>query len=162
MIANINNNARDLASQGMQVIAIASKREHVEDEKDMTFIGFVAFLDPPKKGVKNTIKNLKKYGVTTKILTGDTDNFVRDSLSTIHSKDFADKIKVLEELSYYKYPFIKQKDLEKTPIPEERQVAEEAKLIKEDIKTAELEFRDIGSDSSEDDSEDTIEEQPLD
>ena len=71
MIANINNNARDLASQGMQVIAIASKREHVEDEKDMTFIGFVAFLDPPKKGVKNTIKNLKKYGVTTKILTGD-------------------------------------------------------------------------------------------
>ena len=98
----------------------------------------------------------------TKILTGDTDNFVRDSLRTIHSKDFADKIKVLEELSYYKYPFIKQKDLEKTPIPEERQVAEEAKLIKEDIKTAELEFRDIGSDSSEDDSEDTIEEQPLD
>ena len=71
MIADINNNARDLASQGMQVIAIASKREHVEDEKDMTFIGFVAFLDPPKKGVKNTIKNLKKYGVTTKILTGD-------------------------------------------------------------------------------------------
>ena len=71
MIANINNNTRDLASQGMQVIAIASKREHVEDEKDMTFIGFVAFLDPPKKGVKNTIKNLKKYGVTTKILTGD-------------------------------------------------------------------------------------------
>ena len=71
MIADINNNARDLASQGMQVIAIASKREHVEDEKDMTFIGFVAFLDPPKKSVKNTIKNLKKYGVTTKILTGD-------------------------------------------------------------------------------------------
>ena len=37
----------------------------------MTFIGFVAFLDPPKKEVKSTIKELKKYGVTTKILTGD-------------------------------------------------------------------------------------------
>ena len=37
----------------------------------MTFIGFVGFLDPPKKDVKSTIKNLKEYGVTTKILTGD-------------------------------------------------------------------------------------------
>lgn len=37
----------------------------------MVFIGFVAFLDPPKKDVKTTIKNLKEYGVTTKILTGD-------------------------------------------------------------------------------------------
>ena len=116
-----------------------------------------------KEALKNWHYHLSiKERAMTKILTGDTDNFVRDSLRTIHSKDFADKIKVLEELSYYKYPFIKQKDLEKTPIPEEWQVAEEAKLTEEDIKTAELEFRDIGSDSSEDDSEDTIEEQPLD
>ena len=34
----------------------------------MTFIGFVAFLDP-KKEVKSTIKKLKEYGITTKILT---------------------------------------------------------------------------------------------
>lgn len=78
MIENINNNAKDLAKQGMQVIALASKREYrgknifnSEDEKDMTFIGFVAFLDPPKKEVKGTIQKLKKYGITTKILTGD-------------------------------------------------------------------------------------------
>ena len=37
----------------------------------MTFIGFVAFLDPPKKEVKGTIQKLKEYGVTTRILTGD-------------------------------------------------------------------------------------------
>ncbi len=43
----------------------------VEDEKDMTFIGFVAFLDPPKKDVKATLTRLKKIGITTKILTGD-------------------------------------------------------------------------------------------
>ena len=29
----------------------------------MTFIGFVAFLDPPKKEVKSTIKKLKEYGI---------------------------------------------------------------------------------------------------
>ena len=32
-----------------------------DDEKEMTFIGFVAFLDPPKKEVKSTIKKLKEY-----------------------------------------------------------------------------------------------------
>lgn len=70
--------AKEFANQGMQVIALASKKEYrganifnVEDEKEMTFIGFVAFLDPPKKDVKNTLMKLKKIGVSTKILTGD-------------------------------------------------------------------------------------------
>ncbi|MDO4378901.1 MAG: magnesium-translocating P-type ATPase [Erysipelotrichia bacterium] len=79
IMQNINKNAEDLARQGMQVIALASKKEYrgkdifnSDDEKEMVFIGFVAFLDPPKKEVKNTIKELKKYGVTTKILTGDS------------------------------------------------------------------------------------------
>lgn len=77
-IKNINENAKELAKQGMQVIALASKREYAgkdifnsKDESDMTFIGFVAFLDPPKKEVKETIQKLKKYGIVTKILTGD-------------------------------------------------------------------------------------------
>ena len=70
LIENINSNAQRLAKQGMQVIALSSKREY-SDENEMTFIGFVAFLDPPKKEVKGTIKKLKEYGVTTKILTGD-------------------------------------------------------------------------------------------
>ena len=80
LIENINLNAQRLAKQGMQVIALASKREY-SDENEMTFIGFVAFLDPPKKEVKGTIKKLKEYGVTTKILTGDnqyaTENICR-------------------------------------------------------------------------------------
>lgn len=80
LIENINSNAQRLAKQGMQVIALASKREY-SDENEMTFIGFVAFLDPPKKEVKGTIKKLKEYGVTTKILTGDnqyaTENICR-------------------------------------------------------------------------------------
>ena len=80
LIENINSNAQRLAKQGMQVIALSSKREY-SDENEMTFIGFVAFLDPPKKEVKGTIKKLKEYGVTTKILTGDnqyaTENICR-------------------------------------------------------------------------------------
>ena len=78
MLESINKNAESLAKEGMQVIALASKKEYrgkdifdSNDEKDMTFIGFVAFLDPPKKEVKSTIQKLNEYGVTTKILTGD-------------------------------------------------------------------------------------------
>lgn len=70
--------AQEFASKGMQVIALASKREYrgvnifnISDEKEMTFIGFVAFLDPPKKDVKATLTKLKKIGISTKILTGD-------------------------------------------------------------------------------------------
>ena len=88
MLESINKNAESLAKEGMQVIALASKKEYrgkdifdSNDEKDMTFIGFVAFLDPPKKEVKSTIQKLKEYGVTTKILTGDnpyaTENICR-------------------------------------------------------------------------------------
>ena len=72
------NKAKEYEVQGMQVIALASKREYkgvnifsVADEKEMTFIGFVAFLDPAKKGVKATLQKLKSKGITTKILTGD-------------------------------------------------------------------------------------------
>ena len=78
MIEIVEQKAKEFASQGMQVISLASKREYrgenvfsVEDEKNMTFIGFVAFLDPPKKDVKKTLTKLKKIGVSTKILTGD-------------------------------------------------------------------------------------------
>lgn len=74
----IQEKAKDLAKKGMQVIAIASKKEYPginifneKDEKNMTFIGLVGFLDPPKKDVKQTIKELKKYGIQTKVITGD-------------------------------------------------------------------------------------------
>ena len=62
----IEVNANNLSNVGMQVIALASKTEYSglnvfnsQDEKNMTFVGYVAFLDPPKKEVKNTLKNNK-------------------------------------------------------------------------------------------------------
>ena len=74
----IKQKAKELASKGMQVIAIASKKEYSginifseKDECNMTFIGLVGFLNPPKKDVKKTIEQLKKYGIETKVITGD-------------------------------------------------------------------------------------------
>ena len=67
-----------MATSGMQVLALAAKKTEKgvlsfdeNSEKEMTFIGFVAFLDSPKKDVKKVINKLRKYGVKTKILTGD-------------------------------------------------------------------------------------------
>ncbi len=73
--------AKKLSCSGMQVIALAEKEYDLsyrefssKDENDMIFIGFVAFLDPPKKGVKEVLQKLIEYNVNIKILTGDSDS----------------------------------------------------------------------------------------
>ena len=78
IIKRVNDKAEELAKTGMQVIALAVKHEYkgkdifnVEDEKELTLIGLIAFLDPPKPSAEKTIKKLKEYGVDIKILTGD-------------------------------------------------------------------------------------------
>lgn len=68
-------------NKGMRVIGVAHKthfdggieRFSIADEKDMVFIGFVAFLDPPKETAKTAIEELRNYGVKVKVLTGDND-----------------------------------------------------------------------------------------
>ena len=65
---------------GLRVLAVAQKNEihdintfGVKDESNMVLIGFVGFLDPPKESAKGAIKALKKYGVDTVVLTGDSE-----------------------------------------------------------------------------------------
>ncbi|HIS17065.1 MAG TPA: magnesium-translocating P-type ATPase [Candidatus Coprovivens excrementavium] len=74
----VKNDVEKLISKGMQVIALAEKKEYTgqntfnpKDEQDLVLLGYIAFLDPPKKEVKTILKKLKEVGVTTKILTGD-------------------------------------------------------------------------------------------
>lgn len=78
MIEKVTKKAKQLAETGMQVIALAEKQtdellETIDSsyEKDMIFVGFVGFLDPPKKDVQQTLQKLKNIGIKTKILTGD-------------------------------------------------------------------------------------------
>ena len=72
---DILTEAKELSKKGMQVIALASKKytdnSNLTDDKGLVFLGVVAFEDPIKPGVKNTINNLRSVGITTKILTGD-------------------------------------------------------------------------------------------
>ena len=36
-------------------------------------MGFIAFLDPPKKSVTETLRTLENYGIAIKIITGDNE-----------------------------------------------------------------------------------------
>ncbi len=67
---------------GYRVLAVAirkiEKREAQvpytkEDEKDLELIGFVAFLDPAKKDVKEVLVDLEKMGIEIKVITGDSE-----------------------------------------------------------------------------------------
>jgi Mg2+-importing ATPase len=70
----------DLSRQGFRVLAIAyrfikldSQKNYEKDaEADMVLSGFIAFYDPPKKSVKETVDFMEKHGVTMKLLTGDS------------------------------------------------------------------------------------------
>jgi len=70
-----------LNNKGMRVIGVAHKTQFdeqienfsVNNEKNMVFIGFVAFLDPAKESSKDAIKLLNNFGVDVKVLTGDND-----------------------------------------------------------------------------------------
>ncbi len=72
--------AESLNAMGFRVLAIAQKSNPspvgafgVKDECEMVLIGYLAFLDPPKKSAAGAVKALKLHGVTTKILTGDSE-----------------------------------------------------------------------------------------
>ncbi|MEG0857347.1 MAG: magnesium-translocating P-type ATPase [Terrisporobacter sp.] len=81
---NVMKTVNNLNADGMRVIAIAQKNNpspvgkfSVKDECDMVLIGYLAFLDPPKESTEEAIGALKRYGVETKILTGDNDKVTR-------------------------------------------------------------------------------------
>lgn len=72
--------AGKLNSEGMRVIAVARKENPsvegvfgVKDESEMTLLGYLGLLDPPKQSAATAIQALKSYGVKVKVLTGDND-----------------------------------------------------------------------------------------
>ena len=80
LIANAKKIAEENNLEGIRVIAVAQKNNvhgvdvfGVQDESDMVLIGFVGFLDPPKESAGTAIAALKKNGVRTVVLTGDSE-----------------------------------------------------------------------------------------
>ncbi|MDH7564372.1 MAG: magnesium-translocating P-type ATPase [Candidatus Bathyarchaeota archaeon] len=76
----IEQKYHDLSAEGFRVLGVSYKKLKKEkkvysigDESDMVFLGFVAFLDPPKETARESLKLLSKARVELKILTGDNE-----------------------------------------------------------------------------------------
>lgn len=73
----ILDRVRGLNERGMRVVGVAQRNDvpardlTAADEHDMTLIGYLAFLDPPKASAKAAVKELGDLGVAVKVLTGD-------------------------------------------------------------------------------------------
>jgi Mg2+-importing ATPase len=77
-LKEVQEHADDLNREGMHVIAIAEKHVQIDvktfspsDEEGLTFLGYAAFLDPPKSDVGNAIQGLLSAGVDIKVISGD-------------------------------------------------------------------------------------------
>ena len=97
---NIKKMTKELNEDGLRVIAICTKNIEEEDmplieksaskisklkeknthynftkndEQKMTLVGFVGFLDPPKKSAKEEIERLNRDGIRVMVLTGDNE-----------------------------------------------------------------------------------------
>jgi Mg2+-importing ATPase len=73
-----------LGKEGFKVLGIAWRTvapDHphavVDDETELIFAGFAAFLDPPKTSAAHALKALAADGVSVKIVTGDSELVTR-------------------------------------------------------------------------------------
>lgn len=76
----VMDTAYKLNEDGMRVLGVAQKVDvpdetkfGVADECEMTLIGYMGFLDPPKETSITAIKALYEHGLDIKVLTGDND-----------------------------------------------------------------------------------------
>jgi Mg2+-importing ATPase len=75
--AQIQRRFETWSGQGFRVLGVAVRdvepqpKYSRDDERDMSFLGFLLFFDPPKPGVQEVIADLANLGVALKIITGD-------------------------------------------------------------------------------------------
>ena len=83
-IGNMRKICKDLNEEGFRVVAICKKiitnnkkAFNSTDEKEMTLLGFIGFLDPPKESAKEAIEGLNNAGIRVMVLTGDNVEVTR-------------------------------------------------------------------------------------
>jgi P-type Mg2+ transporter len=71
---------QQLESEGFRVLGLASKQvpasqqdARLGDEDELVFVGYAAFLDPPKADAHAAIADLLAKGVQVKVVTGDSE-----------------------------------------------------------------------------------------
>jgi len=84
LLAGVRAVTAELNAEGLRVVAVAARDSAATqdsyglgDERDLTLIGYIAFLDPPKESSKPALDALAAHGIAVKILTGDNDLVTR-------------------------------------------------------------------------------------
>ena len=75
----IQNQNLKMAQRALRVIAVAYKDIEILPnridtgaiENDLTFVGLIGMIDPPRQGVKEAVKTCKRAGIKTVMITGD-------------------------------------------------------------------------------------------
>ncbi|QXI26863.1 magnesium-translocating P-type ATPase [Pseudomonas vanderleydeniana] len=80
LLARIRQVTAAFNEEGLRVVAVAARSMEagddvysLADEQDLTLIGYVAFLDPPKESTAPALRALAEHGVAVKVLTGDNE-----------------------------------------------------------------------------------------
>jgi Mg2+-importing ATPase len=116
----IEENYHKLSSQGFRVLGVSFKKVEqkpmysINDEIDMVFVGFIAFMDPPKQSSKESLRLMKDAGIELKILTGDNELVTR---------------KVCEQLGFEIKGVVLGSDIAKLQDPALARVVEEANVF---------------------------------
>ncbi|MEY9626361.1 magnesium-translocating P-type ATPase [Sinorhizobium fredii] len=73
----IDERFHNWSEEGFRVLGLAVRRSAAlqsfgrDEERDLTFVGFLLFLDTPKAGITQTLTALSKRGIGVKLITGD-------------------------------------------------------------------------------------------
>lgn len=79
-LSYLKKKIENFENQGYKVLLLAEKNikdkknYDKDDESDLTLLGALLFIDPPKEDAKQIIQSFEDLGVKIKILTGDSKN----------------------------------------------------------------------------------------
>ncbi len=96
----IQSDNRQMAQKALRVIAVAykdldvlpSKIDSQSIENNLTFVGLIGMIDPPRKGVKEAVQVCKNSGIKTVMITGDhleTAKAIAKDLGILEQRDLA-------------------------------------------------------------------------
>lgn len=112
----IKNENQRMAQDALRVIAVAykdidflpNKIDSINIENNLTFVGLIGMIDPPREGVKEAVKTCKSAGIKTVMITGDHLETAKAIAKDLGIMKFNDKAITGKELD-----MMSQKDLEK-------------------------------------------------
>ena len=94
---NVNTNVESLSKKGYRTLAVAKSQDN--DLDNLRLVGLLPLTDPPRPDSKETIRELKRLGVKTKMLTGDNLAIAREIAGQVDIGNRIYPMSNLEKLS---------------------------------------------------------------